>query len=155
MTTSLLEKILLLLNIESETRYDILDLGCGSGALLGRISNIVAEESTLVGIDAMQKTIDQAGALYPNVDFRQEKFVDSLSFPDASLDIVISVDTLECIPNKPALVAEVARVLRPTGRIVFAHTECPIGEEQRNWSPASCSIGRALPRRSTATLAAP
>ena len=121
MKTPLLEKIILLLNLESEKQYGILDLGCGSGSLLGRISSIVAEESTLVGIDAMQKQIDRSVVLYPNIDFRHEKFVDSLSFPDASFDIVMSVDTLECIPNKTAVVGEVARVLRPTGSIVFAH----------------------------------
>ena len=121
MKEPMFEKILSLLDLESDERYDILDLGCGSGDFLGRISNHVANESTLVGIDSRQKPIDQAVALYPNIDFRQEKFVDSLSFPDSAFDIVISVDTLECIPNKEALVGEGARVLRPTGTIIFAH----------------------------------
>jgi SAM-dependent methyltransferase len=118
---ALFEKILSLLDLESEKRYDVLDLGCGCGDFLGRISNTVALESTLVGIDAMEKPIAHARELYPNIDFRHEKFIDSLSFPDACFDIVVSVDALECISNKSVLLAEVARILRPTGKTLFAH----------------------------------
>ncbi len=121
MKDSLFGKILSLLDLESRKRYDVLDIGCGQGDLLGRISASVTPESTLVGIDAMQKPIVHARESYPRIDFHQEKFVDSLSFPDAAFDIVLSVDTLECISDKKALVAEVARVLRPTGTIIFAH----------------------------------
>lgn len=121
MKNSLFEKILSLLKFESGKQYDILDLGCGSGDFLGRISNTVAPESTLIGIDAMKKPIGHAQESYPNINFRYEKFVDSLLFPDACFDIVVSVDTLECIPNKSALIAEVARILRPTGKTLFAH----------------------------------
>jgi len=117
----LFEKILLLLDLESGERYDVLDIGCGSGDFLGRMASIVARESTLIGIDSRQKPIDEAVASYLDVDFRQEKFVDSLSFPDSAFDIVISVDTLECIPNKQAFVKEVARVLRPSGNTLLAH----------------------------------
>jgi SAM-dependent methyltransferase len=121
MKDALFEKILSLLDLESGKRYDILDLGCGSGDLLGRISDTVAPESTLVGIDALEKSIGHARESCPSIDFRHEKFVDSLSFPDSSFDIVVSVDTLECIPNKSALLAEVARILRPTGNVLFSH----------------------------------
>ncbi|HIJ66420.1 MAG TPA: methyltransferase domain-containing protein [Candidatus Hydrogenedentes bacterium] len=121
MKDTLLEKILSLLDLESKRQYDILDLGCGSGDLLARVSGNVAPGSSLIGIDAMKQHIDQAKKSYPHMDFRQEKSIDSFPFPDAAFDIVVSVDTLECIPDKTALVEEVARVLRPTGSILFAH----------------------------------
>ena len=121
MKAPLFEKILSLLDFELGQLYDVLDIGCGSGELLGRISNTIANESIMVGIDSRQKPIDQAAALYPNIDFRHEKFVESLSFSDSAFDTVISVDTLECIPNKTALFGEVARVLRPNGKVLFAH----------------------------------
>jgi SAM-dependent methyltransferase len=117
----LFKKLLSLLDFESGKRYDILDFGCGRGDLLGLISDTVAPESTLVGIDAMENPINHARELYPNIDFRHEKFIDSFSFPDACFDIVVSVDALECIPNKSAFLAEVARILRPTGKVLFAH----------------------------------
>lgn len=117
----LFEKILSLLDLKPGTKHDILDVGCGSGDLLGGISDTITDESTLIGMDAMKNPIDEARGLYPSIDFRHEKFVDSFGFPDASFDIVISVDTLECIPNKTAFVAEIARILRPEGRILLAH----------------------------------
>jgi SAM-dependent methyltransferase len=121
MKEALFKKIMSLLELDAERHYDILDLGCGSGDLLGRISSSLSNDSTLVGIDSRSRPVFQAVASYPGIDFHQEKFVDSLSFSDATFDIVLSVDTLECIPNKTALVREVARVLRPRGIVLFAH----------------------------------
>jgi len=89
--------------------------------LLGAISAILPKGSTLIGIDAREKVIDDARGLYSNIDFRHEKFVDSFNFPDAGFDIVISVDALECIPNKTAVVAETNRILIPDGKVLFAH----------------------------------
>jgi SAM-dependent methyltransferase len=121
MKAPLFEKILSILDLKPGTNHDILDVGCGSGDLLARISVTVSDESTLIGMDAMKNPVDEARALYPSIDFRHEKFIDSFGFPDASFDMVISVDTLECIPNKVAFVAETARILRPEGRILLAH----------------------------------
>src|SRR5262249_5896055 len=39
-------------------------------------------------------------------------------FPDASFDVVFSKDSLVQIPDKPAIFAEVMRVLRPSGRFI-------------------------------------
>jgi SAM-dependent methyltransferase len=121
MKTALFDRILTLLNLIPGRQYAIIDLGCGSGELLGLISSKVAAGSTLVGIDAVEGSIAKAKSMFPDIDFRQAKFIDSFSFPDAFFDIIISVDTLECIPNKTALVSEFARVVRPTGRIAIAH----------------------------------
>lgn len=44
-----------------------------------------------------------------------------MPFGDGEFDRVLSVNLLETIPEKNALLAEVHRVLRGEGRIVFAH----------------------------------
>ncbi len=121
MKETLFKKIVSILNLEPEKSYDFLDIGCGKGHLLGRISEIAAPESNLCGIDAMKKAIDKAQKSYPHVDFQQDKFIDSFSFSDNSFDIIMCIDTLECIPNKSLFLTEVARMLRPTGKILFAH----------------------------------
>ncbi len=121
MKKALFKKIVSILNLESGKSYDFLDIGCGKGHFLGCISEIVTPESNLCGIDAMKKAIDKAQKLYPNVNFHQDKFIDSFSFSDNSFDIIVCVDTLECIPNKALFLSEVARMLRPTGKILFAH----------------------------------
>ena len=102
-------------------RYKVLDIGCGRGELLGHLSGLIDSGSNLVGIDELEPSIRYAKENYPYIKFRHEKFIDSLRFDDNSFDTVMSVDALECIPNKIALLDEVFRVLRPGGKVVFAH----------------------------------
>jgi SAM-dependent methyltransferase len=121
MKDQLNEKLLHLLDLRPTQNYDILDFGCGSGELLGAIHKILPEGSKLIGIDSSAKVIGDAKNSYPHIDFRHEKFVDAFNFSDASFDIVISVDTIECIPNKPALISEINRVLKKDGKVLTAH----------------------------------
>jgi SAM-dependent methyltransferase len=115
------EKVLVLLDIKTDKKYSILDFGCGSGQLLDSLSQVVSGQSTLTAIDASKEVIDQAKAKLPNIHFCQELFIDSFSFPDASFDIIISVDTLECILDQESLLSETYRILKPNGKVVFAH----------------------------------
>jgi ubiquinone/menaquinone biosynthesis C-methylase UbiE len=52
----------------------------------------------------------------PNVEFRRAD-VESLPFPNSSLDIALSNGVLNLIPDKPAALREVFRVLKPGGRL--------------------------------------
>jgi SAM-dependent methyltransferase len=115
------EKLLTLSGVEVDRQYSILDFGCGSGQLLEVLSKVVSKQSKLIGIDAIKEVVEQAKIRVPNVDFRQAQFVDKLDFSEASFDIVMSVDTLECIPEKEALINEIHRVLKPNGKVIFAH----------------------------------
>src|SRR5690606_36870284 len=44
--------------------------------------------------------------------------VDNLSFPDGELDLIISNDVFEHVPNPPRAFAECARVLKPGGPLL-------------------------------------
>jgi len=121
MKNDLFEKIASLLDLDRNRNYKILDLGCGQGDLLGLLSSLVGPESYLVGIDDAEHFVESAKVSYPNLEFHREKFTDSLNYTDDSFDIVVSVDMLECIPNKSALINEVHRILTPGGKVVFAH----------------------------------
>ncbi len=48
---------------------------------------------------------------------------DRLPCSDESVDVVLSYNTIECLPNPQEMLAEVARVLRPGGRAVIAHVD--------------------------------
>ena len=52
------------------------------------------------------------------VDFRLGNAL-AMPFPDASFDVVISQEAFAHVPDKPRLIAECARVMRPGGRIAF------------------------------------
>jgi SAM-dependent methyltransferase len=55
----------------------------------------------------------------PGLSFKQGD-AQKLPFPDASLDAVINVEASHCFPDFPGFLAEVARVLKPGGHLLYA-----------------------------------
>jgi phosphoethanolamine N-methyltransferase len=101
---------------------ELLDIGCGLGAIDELLVTQYRARS-VVGIDIdpslltdMQRRIERAG-LANRIRGRK---VDGgpLPFAAASFDVVFSKDSMVQIPDKPAIYAEVLRVLRPGGRFV-------------------------------------
>lgn len=95
------------------------DLACGSGALTRILSQRVGVSGRAVGIDLNRSELALAEARCKscgNVRFFQES-ADALSLPDASADAVLCHMALMLFrPVEPAL-AEIARVLRPSGML--------------------------------------
>jgi len=54
-----------------------LDFGCGNGGFLGALSERVNAESKLVGIDAMDRFIQEANSRYPGISFSRKGDVGS------------------------------------------------------------------------------
>lgn len=92
----------------------VLDLGCGTGALLRALE---AQDVTGVGADVSGAMLDQARRHRPDGTFVQ---LDGprLPFADSSFDAVISLLSWRYLDWDPML-AEVARVLRPGGRLLI------------------------------------
>jgi ubiquinone/menaquinone biosynthesis C-methylase UbiE len=63
--------------------------------------------------------LTEAAGLAHQVRFRQGNAL-ALPFADASFTLAISQEAFAHIPGKPALVAGIARVLQPGGRLVFS-----------------------------------
>ena len=119
--SQLYQKALSILDLAPGGEYRVLDFGCGTGNFLGHVLQRVGNSSDLVGIDAKQSFIVQAQTEYPDVEFICEKFADRLAFADGSFDIVVTIDTIECIGDKEALVSEIHRVLKPGGKVLAMH----------------------------------
>ena len=97
----------------------MLDVGCGAGFL----SNYLAREGFAVtGIDASAASIDVATR---HDHSRTARYLvgdaESLPFETSSFDVVCAMDFLEHVERPAAVVAEVARVLKPGG-VFFFHT---------------------------------
>ena len=121
MKDALFKKIRSLLEFDSNHEYRVLDIGCGKGELLGKLSHSMKTSSYLLGIDENKNSIEDALKNYPNLEFFCEKFKGALKYKDNSFDIVLSVDTLECISSKTLLINEIHRILKPGGTVLVAH----------------------------------
>ena len=120
MKNYLIQKILEIIELNKNTKYKILDFGCGQGHLLNEIRKI-NKSSELIGIDSSEKSIKIAKDNFKNIDFHQFKFINHFDFNDENFDLILSVDTLECIIDKNALLNELFRILKPDGKVLFAH----------------------------------
>lgn len=99
----------------------ILDVGCGTGRLL-RAAQESFPGARLEGVDAAEGMIEQAKsspAGSGRITF-QVATAERLPFPDAQFDLVFSTMTFHHWADRQRAMAEIARVLKPGGRWVFA-----------------------------------
>ena len=87
----------------------VLDLGCGTGTMLGHLRRFGAVE----GIDADQRAIEFCRARGEDSVRLLES--DRLPFADETFDLVTALDVLEHIEDDQAIAAEIERVLKPRG----------------------------------------
>lgn len=121
MKTLLFGKAVKTLDLARDSNYRVLDFGCGKGEFLHELSRNVGRKSRLVGYDSMESSIAIAQVRYPEAEFICERFAEELPFSDGSFDVFVTIDTLECIKNKEALLSEIHRILRPGGQVLAVH----------------------------------
>jgi SAM-dependent methyltransferase len=103
----------------------VLDLGCGAGRhafeVYRRGGHVVAldhDAAELVAVESMFRAMNAAGEPPAGATARAVRGdVLSLPFGDGAFDQVIAAEVLEHIPDDQAAMAEIARVVRPGGRI--------------------------------------
>ncbi len=99
----------------------VLDLGCGAGFDAFVAAQFVGPGGRVAGVDLSPEmlAVAEAGRVendLPQIEFR-EAAVEALPFPDASFDVALSNGVLNLIPDKPAALREIFRVLKPGGRL--------------------------------------
>jgi SAM-dependent methyltransferase len=99
----------------------VVDLGSGGGLDVFLAARMVGPEGRAIGIDMTPAMIERtranaAAGGYANVEFHHST-IDSIPLPDASVDCVISNCVLNLAPDKPAVFREIARILKPGGRL--------------------------------------
>ncbi len=110
----------------------ILDAGCGTGANL----QLMQSYGRAIGIDLSQQAIEFCRARgIPNDRAFQASLTD-LPFCPGEFDLVLSFDVICNIPDDAQALAEIARVLRPGGRLI---TQLPA--YQWLWSTHDVAVG--------------
>jgi ubiquinone/menaquinone biosynthesis C-methylase UbiE len=108
----------------------VLDVGCGPGYLTRLAARAVAPGGTVLGVDASASVIEYARRVTSagNCAF-EVGLAERLDAADESFDVVVSSLMVHHLPAelRPAAVAEMARVLRPGGRLLIADFRPPRG----------------------------
>jgi len=106
---------------EGET---VLDLGSGAGFDAFLAAREVGSTGRVIGVDMTDEMLAKARANaqragVTNVEFRKG-YIEALPVDAGSVDVVLSNCVINLVPDKVAVYREVARVLRPGGRMVIS-----------------------------------
>ena len=102
------------------TGQDVLEVGCGRGGGAASLMKY-ARPGSLRAMDLSPQAVRLNEKAYhiPGLSFLQGD-AERIPFPDSSFDAVVNVESSHCYPRLPLFFLEVARVLRPKGRLFYA-----------------------------------
>lgn len=97
-----------------------LDVGSGPGTVTASLADAAAPDGLALGIDISEAMLERAvrNEAGPEVGFLRAD-AQRLPFRDNTFDAAISMAVLQLVPNPTAALGEMARVLRPGGRLAI------------------------------------
>jgi phosphatidylethanolamine/phosphatidyl-N-methylethanolamine N-methyltransferase len=100
----------------------VLEVGVGTGLALP----LYRADISVVGIDLSAEMLAKARdkvarERLANVEALHEMDAQALDFPDASFDHAVGMFVASVVPDAPAMLRELARVVRPGGKILFVN----------------------------------
>jgi arsenite methyltransferase len=102
----------------------VLDLGSGSGMDSFVASLLTGPSGTVIGLDMTDSQRAKAEGLRQRDGVRNvtyvKGYIDAAPFEDGSFDVVISNGVINLAVDKPQVFREIARLLRPGGKLALA-----------------------------------
>ena len=131
---------------EGET---VLDLGSGGGLEVIQSAKRVGATGRAYGLDMTDEMLQLARRNAESAGVSNATFlkglIEEIPLPDGSVDVVISNCVINLSTDKPAVLREIARVLRPGGRIgisdIVAEDQLPAEERAARGSYVGCIAG--------------
>jgi ubiquinone/menaquinone biosynthesis C-methylase UbiE len=120
----------------------VLDVGCGTGLLAGRIARRLPG-SHVVGCDFSPGMLQRAAQRQAGPDWVRAD-AQRLPFADASFDAVVSTQALHWVPDQRAALGEFLRVLAPGGRLLVSLINPPLEVTSRLTRAGSRVLGEPL-----------
>ncbi|NPE09647.1 MAG: class I SAM-dependent methyltransferase, partial [Asgard group archaeon] len=97
----------------------IVDIGCGTGTLLGLLKQQVNGNSMLLGVDISHEMIKIAHEKFPDIDFIVADS-DNLPIKDGTFECIISVTHLQNLPEPHNTVKEMKRISTKDASVVIS-----------------------------------
>jgi SAM-dependent methyltransferase len=127
----------------------VLDIGSGSGTDVLIAARLTGENGAVYGLDMTRAMREKLQRIVSATKFGHVRVIEGnaerIPLPDASVDVVTSNGVLNLVPDKPAAFSEIARVLKPAGRLQISDIalRVPVSEQSRAdpqlW--AECVVG--------------
>jgi SAM-dependent methyltransferase len=113
----------------------VLDIACGEG--YGTASLVKSGAASVIGIDVSPEACEHARRKY-GIDAR---LGDAQAIPVANgaVDVVVSFETIEHVPDPARFLAECGRVLAPGGTIVISTPNRDVYSEKGHHNPFHCA----------------
>lgn len=135
-----------------ESGHRVLDVGCGTGVVARGAARRVGPGGSVVGLDANKGMLAVARGIAPDLPWR-EGVAEALPFGDDAFDRVVCQFALMFFRDRPAALAEAARVARPGGRIGVA-VWAPV-EQSPGYAAMVDLLGRLFGPEAAGALQAP
>lgn len=128
----------------------VVDLGCGAGIDTILAARKVGDTGRVIGVDLSPEMLSLAAASLRAAGVHNASLLaaemERLPVPSEAADWIVSNCALNLSPEKPAVMAEMARVLRPGGRIFMSDVvadELPDWVRHLSWNFVTC-VGLAV-----------
>jgi SAM-dependent methyltransferase len=121
LTIGELERFVFRLELRSTAR--VLDVGCGPGGPILRVARLT--ECQVVGVELYGEAVAEGtrrareAGLEGRAMFLQADASETPPFEDTSFDAILCIDTINHLFDRPRVVRDWARLLRPGGRLLF------------------------------------
>lgn len=110
-------------NVSLSEGMSILDMGCGTGTILYRLSQKCSISG--YGVDVEEKMFEQARKKCPDMQIINCS-CDSTPFEDSSFDAIVACMAYHHFPDKDGFSKECARLLKKGGKLYIADPKLPL-----------------------------